>query len=224
MTLIHGTCVAFADGDHWSAVLLQGRSGVGKSDLALRLIDVGASLVADDQVALAAVDGRVTASAPDRLAGLLEVRGLGIVKQPCLAVAEIVSQQSDRVSSCASKIRQANHTNYIFSFFLEPPGARSRRVDSEKKVQWKKLKYSPHWQIVFLKRNREDTKSSMPDGVICIRSKFACLDHGEIRVFRSKTNSKSKDSARKVSWLRIVKKSETSNPEHNPEASLDKPG
>jgi HPr kinase/phosphorylase len=90
MTLIHGTCVAFADGDHWSAVLLQGRSGVGKSDLALRLIDVGASLVADDQVALAAVDGRVTASAPDRLAGLLEVRGLGIVKQPCLAVAEIV--------------------------------------------------------------------------------------------------------------------------------------
>ncbi|MBT5569852.1 MAG: serine/threonine protein kinase [Alphaproteobacteria bacterium] len=90
MTLIHGTSVAFADGDQWSAVVLQGPSGVGKSDLALRLIDNGARLVADDQVALAALDGRVTASAPKRLSGLLEVRGLGIVERPYLETANVV--------------------------------------------------------------------------------------------------------------------------------------
>lgn len=59
-------------------VLIRGKSGAGKSDLALRLIDAGAVLVADDQVLLE----NKTASAPARLRGLLEVRGLGIVRLP----------------------------------------------------------------------------------------------------------------------------------------------
>lgn len=59
-------------------VLIRGKSGTGKSDLALRLIDAGAVLVADDQVLLE----NKTASAPARLRGLLEVRGLGIVRMP----------------------------------------------------------------------------------------------------------------------------------------------
>ena len=76
MTLVHASCVAI-DG---SGILLRGPSGAGKSDLALRLIDEGARLVADDQVELARAGDRVLASAPAKLAGLIEVRGLGIVR------------------------------------------------------------------------------------------------------------------------------------------------
>jgi serine kinase of HPr protein (carbohydrate metabolism regulator) len=61
-------------------ILLRGPSGAGKSDLALRLIDQGAVLVADDQVILTPDNGILRVSPPDTLAGLLEVRGVGIVK------------------------------------------------------------------------------------------------------------------------------------------------
>lgn len=60
-------------------VLLRGPPGSGKSDLALRLIGGGARLIADDQVELSAADGRLSATAPAAIAGLLEVRGLGPV-------------------------------------------------------------------------------------------------------------------------------------------------
>ena len=62
----------------------RGPSGSGKSDLALRLIDGGASLVADDRVDLEVRDGALSASAPAKLAGLIEVRGLGIMRLSCL--------------------------------------------------------------------------------------------------------------------------------------------
>ena len=71
---IHGSCVA-RDG---SGVLIVGPSGAGKSDLTLRLLGRGFDLVADDQVDVA--DGM--ARPPDKLAGLLEVRGLGIIRLP----------------------------------------------------------------------------------------------------------------------------------------------
>ncbi len=62
-------------------VLLRGPPGSGKSDLALRLISGrGALLVADDQVEIEASAGVLTARPPRRLAGLIEVRGLGIVR------------------------------------------------------------------------------------------------------------------------------------------------
>lgn len=76
--LLHGSC-ASRDA---AAVLLLGPSGSGKSDLLLRLIARGWSLVADDQVVL---DG-VTVSAPPALRGMLEVRGLGVFRD--VAVAE----------------------------------------------------------------------------------------------------------------------------------------
>jgi HPr kinase/phosphorylase len=63
-------------------ILLVGRSGSGKSDLALRLIAAGAKLVADDRTDLYASRGRLYAKAPKRIAGLLEVRGVGILKVP----------------------------------------------------------------------------------------------------------------------------------------------
>ena len=85
MLRLHATCVAL-DG---LAVLLQGPSGAGKSDLALRLIDRGAVLVADDQVLVRNEGGRLIASAPATIAGRIEVRGLGILRLPALAGAPV---------------------------------------------------------------------------------------------------------------------------------------
>lgn len=78
MLTIHASCVAIAGG----AVLLRGPSGAGKSDLALRLIDAGARLVADDRTRLQCQAATLIASAPDSILGLLEVRGLGPVELP----------------------------------------------------------------------------------------------------------------------------------------------
>lgn len=84
--LVHATCVALAD----RGVLLRGPSGSGKSDLALRLIDRGGALVADDQVAVSVEDGRLVARAPASLHGLIEVRGLGILRRPARDQAPVL--------------------------------------------------------------------------------------------------------------------------------------
>jgi len=91
---IHGTVVALAG----RGVLLRGRPGSGKSDLALRLIERGGRLVADDRVDLALRRGRVIARAPRTLAGLIEARGVGVVSVPRLARAPIalVADLTDR--------------------------------------------------------------------------------------------------------------------------------
>ncbi len=85
-TQIHGTCVAFGA----AGLLLRGPSGSGKSDLALRLIDAGARLVADDRVDLSrARDGGLMARAPSPLSGRMEVRGIGILPVPSVAAARL---------------------------------------------------------------------------------------------------------------------------------------
>lgn len=78
---IHASCAAFEG----AAVLITGAPGTGKSDLLLRLIDRGFALVADDRVLVE--DG--WASAPRSLAGLIEVRGLGILRLPYLERAKL---------------------------------------------------------------------------------------------------------------------------------------
>lgn len=70
-------------------MLLLGGPGAGKSDLALRLIDTGARLVADDRTDLRRENGRLIASAPATIAGRIEVRGLGIVSVPHVHAAEV---------------------------------------------------------------------------------------------------------------------------------------
>ena len=75
---IHVSSVAIAG----RAVLIAGRSGAGKSDLALRLIDRGAVLVSDDYTLVRRVKGRLFASAPETIAGKIEVRGVGILELP----------------------------------------------------------------------------------------------------------------------------------------------
>ena len=76
---IHASCVAFED----AGVLLLGKSGIGKSDLALRLImNKGATLVSDDRVDVYEKEGCFFAAPPEQIAGLLEIRGVGIEKFP----------------------------------------------------------------------------------------------------------------------------------------------
>ena len=75
-SLIHATAIAM-EGD---AILLRGPPGAGKSDLALRLIEDGARLIADDQALLRRADNHVLVRAPAAVAGLIEVRGIGILR------------------------------------------------------------------------------------------------------------------------------------------------
>ena len=82
MTFVYATCIALRERGAWRGVLLRGPSGAGKSDLALRLIDAGGRLVSDDQTHLAASRSKLVGSAPQKLAGLIEARGVGIVRLP----------------------------------------------------------------------------------------------------------------------------------------------
>jgi len=82
---LHATTVAI-DG---RGVLIEGPSGSGKSDLALRLIDRGALLVADDRTVVTRAGTDLIADVPDRIAGLIEVRGLGLVPLPFVAAVPL---------------------------------------------------------------------------------------------------------------------------------------
>lgn len=73
--IVHASCVAIGG----RAVLLAGRSGAGKSDLAIRLVDRGAALVSDDYTELRRIGGTLLARAPAAIAGRIELRGVGIV-------------------------------------------------------------------------------------------------------------------------------------------------
>lgn len=82
---VHATAVAI---DGW-AVLLTGKSGSGKSDLALRLIDRGAILIGDDYVDLLPDGDAVAVKSKDAIAGKIEIRGLGIFDFPHIAKAQL---------------------------------------------------------------------------------------------------------------------------------------
>jgi len=73
---VHASTVAIKG----RAVLIAGRSGAGKSDLTLRLIDRGAALVSDDYTIVRRVGGRLVAGAPTTITGRIEVRGIGLVE------------------------------------------------------------------------------------------------------------------------------------------------
>jgi HPr kinase/phosphorylase len=75
---VHGTAVLAGS----QGVLIRGPSGSGKSMLAAALISRGAKLVADDRVHLSACHGRLVATAPAAIAGVLELRGRGLISVP----------------------------------------------------------------------------------------------------------------------------------------------
>lgn len=88
---VHATAIAIGE----TGVLIRGRSGSGKSTLARRLLEHAdragrfASLISDDRVVLVRSHGRLIAHAVPAIAGLLEVRGAGIIRVPFLPAAVV---------------------------------------------------------------------------------------------------------------------------------------
>jgi HPr kinase/phosphorylase len=115
-------------------VLLLGDSGAGKSDLALQLLDRGHQLIADDAVDVREVDGRLEGSCPSRLAGLLEPRGLGIIRvgpvQPSGCgielIVELVRPSPEewagwpRLGSCLANVHIAGHARTAVRLPIAP--------------------------------------------------------------------------------------------------------
>jgi len=87
MDLIHATTVA-VDG---RALMIMGAAGRGKSALGLRMMALGAQLVADDQTALHNVDGALMATAAPNISGLIEARGIGVLRANPAAQAQVMA-------------------------------------------------------------------------------------------------------------------------------------
>lgn len=88
---LHATTVALpaTAGRAPQAVLILGASGTGKSELALQMVALGACLVADDRTLVRRIGPRLVASASPRIRGLIEMRGIGILRLPSLAEADL---------------------------------------------------------------------------------------------------------------------------------------
>jgi serine kinase of HPr protein (carbohydrate metabolism regulator) len=87
--IVHAGLIARRMEGLWRGLLIEGPSGAGKSDLALRALDHGFRLVADDRVLLWAADGRLWGRAPDAIAGLIEVRGVDVLPVTPVGYCEI---------------------------------------------------------------------------------------------------------------------------------------
>jgi serine kinase of HPr protein (carbohydrate metabolism regulator) len=88
--ILHAGLVALRLDGLWRGALIVGPSGVGKSDLALRALECGFRLVADDRTQVWASGGVLYGRAPPPLAGLIEARGHGVTPEPAIGLAEIV--------------------------------------------------------------------------------------------------------------------------------------
>ena len=88
--IVHAGLVAQRLRGVWRGALIEGPSGVGKSDLALRTFSEGLRMVADDRTLLWVSGGRLFGRAPDPLAGRMEVRGQGVMDEPAAAFCEVV--------------------------------------------------------------------------------------------------------------------------------------
>jgi len=84
--ILHATCIAVAG----KGVLITGPSGSGKSALALQLMAMGAELVADDRTVLSLRGGQLVATAPEAIRGMIEARGVGVLRVPFQDSARVV--------------------------------------------------------------------------------------------------------------------------------------
>ena len=84
--ILHATTVDFAG----QGILITGASGAGKSALGLQLMALGASLVSDDRTCVSLSDGHLVARAPDAIVGMIEARGVGLLKAKALPESPLV--------------------------------------------------------------------------------------------------------------------------------------
>jgi serine kinase of HPr protein (carbohydrate metabolism regulator) len=87
--IVHAGLIALRMHGAWRGVLIEGPSGAGKSDLALRSLNEGFRLVADDRTLLWVSGGRLFGRAPDTIAGQVEVRGLDVIREDGAPFAEV---------------------------------------------------------------------------------------------------------------------------------------
>lgn len=88
--LVHASCVAVPRPDEPArGVLIRGPAGAGKSALSLRLAALGATLVSDDQTVLWRDDDSLLAAAPEALSGVIEARGVGLMRVPAAREARL---------------------------------------------------------------------------------------------------------------------------------------
>ncbi len=88
--IVHATTLTLRVGPDWRGVLILGPSGIGKSDLALRAVQQGGCvLIADDYTWLWDSGGHIYASAPDTIAGKMEIRGIGITNEPARKMTRV---------------------------------------------------------------------------------------------------------------------------------------
>jgi serine kinase of HPr protein (carbohydrate metabolism regulator) len=85
----HAGLIALYERGGWKGVLIEGASGSGKSDLTLRCLSHGFRLVADDRTLLWVSEGRLFGCSPKPIAGLIELRGLGVLPEPARRLAEV---------------------------------------------------------------------------------------------------------------------------------------
>lgn len=125
----HASCVAAAG----RAVLIRGAAGTGKSGLALQLVALGAGLVSDDRTRLRREGIAVLADAPDTIRGLIEARGLGILRlpafgpQPLALVVDLDREsdarlpppmQTDIMGVSVPLVRKAHHAHFPAAIVL----------------------------------------------------------------------------------------------------------
>jgi serine kinase of HPr protein (carbohydrate metabolism regulator) len=91
----HASLIARRTKGTWRGILIEGPSGAGKSDLVLRALQSGFRLVADDRVCVFASHGRLFGRSPPSLTGLVEARGVGVVRW-----AETPFAQVDVLARC----------------------------------------------------------------------------------------------------------------------------
>jgi len=87
--IVHATTLTLRVGPNWRGALILGPSGIGKSDLALRAVQAGCVLIADDYTWLWDSAGHIYGSAPEAIAGKIEVRGIGIAAEPARKMTRI---------------------------------------------------------------------------------------------------------------------------------------
>lgn len=106
-TLANVTCVAIGK----RGVLIEGPPGSGKSSLTLALIDRGAALIGDDGVTVEPREGRLWAAPPPNIAGLIELRNLGLVRLPTteapLALVVQLDREAPRFIDAAAQAERA---------------------------------------------------------------------------------------------------------------------